>query len=371
MRPVAPTDSAPQRVGDRYSLGEQIGSGGMATVYLGRRLSGDRRPVAVKRMHSWLAKDPDLVAALLDEGRVVACIAHRSVVALHEVIAQDKDVLLVLEYVHGETLSSVLRTLRHRQERVPVAVACALARDLLSGLHAAHEATDPAGRPLGIVHRDVSPQNVIVGVDGLAHLLDFGVAKAVGRSQSTRNGAIKGKLAYMAPEQLRGGLVTRRTDVYAAGVVLWEMLTGGRLFDSRKDVGVALSQAKEPIAPPSSMVPDLPASLDAIALRALAREPRDRYPNAAEMAADIERSVAPAAEPEVSRWVRSVASESLARRSSLLSGTDDADTRTRIHAAPGRAVRPGPGRVLTRYAVLFGVGALVLAAATWLHFWRW
>jgi serine/threonine protein kinase len=305
---------------NRYTLGSRIGSGGMATVYLGRdrNATGSRATVAIKRLLPALAKDPEFVATLVDEGRVVSHIAHPNVVALREVVTQDQELFLVLEYVHGEPLSSLWKGLAAEGKRIPVSIACALARDFLSGLHAAHEAKDASNRPLGIVHRDVSPHNVILGIDGRAHLLDFGLAKAAGRMASTGNGSVKGKLAYMAPEQLRGGLVTRRSDVFAASVVLWELLTGQRLFDAKNEGGIVLERMTKVPSPPSSFVAGLPPDLDTIVMRGLAQEPNDRHVTAEDMAVAIVRAMRLDAPPSIADWVASLALPGLAHRTKLL-----------------------------------------------------
>src|ERR1700722_14969633 len=222
-------------VGGRYALYAEIASGGMATVHLGRLMGtgGFSRTVAIKRLLPQLARDPDFVAMFMDEARVAARIRHPNVVPTLDVLAADGQLLLVMEYVHGESLGRLLRTLRAERKRVPPAIASAILCGALHGLTAAPEAKSSGeGEPLGIVHRDVSPQNVLVGVDGVARVLDFGIAKAAGRTQTTREGNVKGKFAYMAPEQMNGEAVGRATDVYAAAVCLWETLTGERLFDA-------------------------------------------------------------------------------------------------------------------------------------------
>jgi serine/threonine protein kinase len=185
-----------------------------------------------------------------------------------------------MEYVRGEALSRLLRVNVTRGTRVPLVIASALAVGALYGLHAAHEAKSDRGRPLDIVHRDFSSQNILVGVDGMARVIDFGVAKAAGRLQTTREGAIKGKMAYMAPEQLAAGDVTRQADVYALAVVLWEMLAGKRLFHADSDVatfGKVMAGATEP---PSRHAPSLPADLDALVMKGLAVDPSRRFVSA-------------------------------------------------------------------------------------------
>ncbi len=216
----------------RYALYGAIAAGGMATVHLGRLIGpvGFSRTVAIKRLHAQFAADPEFVSMFLDEARLAARIRHPNVVPTLDVVATGGELFLVMEYVPGESIGRLARALRERQQTIPLRILSAIMAGVLHGLHAAHEARDERGQPLGIVHRDISPQNVLVGTDGAARILDFGVAKAVGRVQTTRDGQIKGKLSYMPPEQLRGASVTLQSDIYAAGVMLWELVTGQRLF---------------------------------------------------------------------------------------------------------------------------------------------
>src|SRR5687767_6563935 len=190
----------------------------MARVHLGRLMgpAGFARTVAIKRLHEGLARSPEAAATLLDEARLAARVQHPNVVAILDVLAVDGELTLVMEYVHGESLAVLLRAARARGEVVPPPVAVQIVREVLAGLHAAHEARSEAGEPLGLVHRDVSPQNILVGLDGAARVFDFGIAKAAGRYQETATGQLKGKVSYMAPEQLLGQAVDRRADVFAA-----------------------------------------------------------------------------------------------------------------------------------------------------------
>ena len=212
----------PRTIG-RYRIFDEIASGGMGTVHYGRMsgAAGFARTVAIKRLHPQFSKSPEFVEGLIDEARVAARIRHPNVVATLDVLAEEGEMLLVMEYVEGVTLSHLMRELGRDDVKIPVPVAVGIMTGALYGLHAAHEAVGEDGVPLEVVHRDVSPQNIIVGVDGVARVVDFGVAKAVGRLQTTTDGRIKGKIAYMPPEQLRGRPVDRRADVYAPrGVVL-------------------------------------------------------------------------------------------------------------------------------------------------------
>jgi serine/threonine protein kinase len=311
--------ASPHIVG-RYRIYGRIASGGMASVHFGRLVGavGFSRTVAVKRLHAHLAEDPEFMSTMIDEARLVARIHHPNVVPVLDVVAADGELLVIMEYVRGESLSRLLKSERERR-RVPVPIAIAIAVGCLRGLHAAHEATTDAGAPLGIVHRDVSPQNILVGVDGAARVIDFGVAKAAGRLQTTRQGVVKGKVAYMSPEHLTAGEVTRSTDIYAMGVVLWEMLAGKRLFQADNDaqlVTPVLAGAKEP---PSRHDPSLPEALDAIVMMALSVQPADRFASAEEMAEALQALVPPAFPTDVGRWVEAAARDALVRRAAELS----------------------------------------------------
>ncbi|RYG64992.1 serine/threonine protein kinase, partial [bacterium] len=216
----------------------------------------------------------------VDEARLAARIRHPNVVSTLDVVEHGNELLLVMDYVHGEALSKLARIMRAAGTSVPARIAASIMIDALHGLHAAHEAKGEQGQPLGLVHRDVSPQNILIGADGIARIVDFGVAKASGRAVSTRGGAIKGKLTYMAPEQIRGEPVSRVTDVYAASIVLWETLTGKRLFTGDNEGEIVLNCLTLQVPPPSSIVPDLPPAYDAIVARGLSRNPSDRYASA-------------------------------------------------------------------------------------------
>jgi serine/threonine-protein kinase len=309
----------PKVVG-RYVIHDKLASGGMATVHFGRLVGavGFARTVAIKRLHPHLSEDVDFLSTIIDEARLAARIHHPNVVATLDVVAAEGELLIVMEYVRGESLSRLVRTESAQGRPVPVPIASAILVGALHGLHAAHEATSERGAPLGIVHRDVSPQNILVGVDGAARIIDFGVAKAINRLQTTREGVVKGKMAYMAPEQLGGHEVTRQADVYSAAVVLWEVLASRSLFRADNDGALfakVLAGAQEP---PSRYVEDLPAGLDEIVMKGLAIEPRDRFASAEEMAEQLQRVVPPAFPLQVGRWVEEAAREQLQRRGAML-----------------------------------------------------
>jgi eukaryotic-like serine/threonine-protein kinase len=298
-------DRSPIRVVGRYALYNEIAAGGMATIHLGRLLGpvGFARTVAVKRLHPQFAKDPEFVSMFLDEARLAARVQHPNVVATIDVVATDGELFLIMDYVRGESLSKILRAAREEGRRVPPRIAAAIICGFLHGLHAAHEAKNERGEPLGLVHRDVSPQNVLVGSDGIARVLDFGIAKAQGRIQVTRDGQIKGKLAYMPPEQLAGKELSRAVDIYASAVVMWETLTTERLFKGETESETLAKILRDPVLPPSTFAPNLPDGLDASLLRALSRDSTKRHGTAKELALELERCIGVASPTEVGEWI--------------------------------------------------------------------
>jgi ABC-type multidrug transport system ATPase subunit len=312
----------PTRTGERgrYAVHDEIASGGMATVHLGKMLGpfGFTSTVAIKRLHATLSKDPAFVAMFLDEARLASRVRHPNVVPVLDVYAEEGELSLVMEYVDGESLARLWRLTHERKTTIPVPIAVAVTASVLHGLHAAHEARDEQGALLGLVHRDVSPQNVIVGSDGVARVIDFGIAKAESRSNVSREGQLKGKLPYMAPEQIQRGVVNRRTDVYGASVLLWELLTGERLFDGEAE-GMILGRILDDEVPaPSSLRPGIPGVLDAITLKGLDRDQDRRFESARAMALELEKAVRPATAVEVAEWVHSLAEVSLNERRQML-----------------------------------------------------
>lgn len=342
---LASSESSPLVLG-RYALYGEIATGGMATVYYGRLAgsAGFSRTVAIKRMHPQFAKDPQFVEMFLDEARLAGRIRHPNVVPTLDVIALDGEVFLVMEYVQGESLSHLLQNVTARDERIPLDIASAIMCGALHGLHAAHEATDERGNPLQVVHRDVSPQNILVGSDGASRVLDFGIAKAAGHSHHTREGQLKGKLAYMSPEQLFGEQLDRRADVWAAGVVLWELLTLRRLFKQDDDnAGSVLNNViNRPIPPPGTLNPDLPVKLDSIVLRALERDREKRFGSALELALALEECVPTAGALKVGAWVKGLAGDLLAERAKTVSDIESVslesvlEDRTVAHGRPSQ-----------------------------------
>ncbi len=358
-----PIPPAARTIG-RYALHREIATGGMATVFVGRALGaiGFSRTVAIKRLHPHFARDPEFVSMFCDEARLAARIHHPNVVPTLDVVAIGGELFLVMDYVQGESLFKLLRALRHRGEKLPTRITVAILTGVLSGLHAAHEATNELGEPLEIVHRDVSPQNILVGTDGVARVLDFGVAKAAGRVQETHGSMMKGKLPYMSPEHLRGTSIDRRTDIFAASAVLWEMLTGRRLFDGTNDGQIVTQVLQTEYPSPRSIVPTIPPAFESIVMRGLSMDPENRWKTAAEMSMALERAAPPATPREVGEFVSRAANESLQERSRIvtemeslstgrpdLSSHDTSAMDTGLPSPQGPAAQLDPSSVSRRY----------------------
>jgi eukaryotic-like serine/threonine-protein kinase len=319
------------RVVDRYAICQPIGRGGMGVVHLGRRLGamGFTRAVAIKQLHPRFARDPRFTSMLMDEARMAARIHHPNVAGTIDVLSDAGELYLVMEYIAGRSLAELLAASLGANVPVPLPVAVALLVGVLHGLDAAHDVLDDSGEPLGLVHRDVSPQNVLVGVDGIARVIDFGIAKAAGLDHGTQPGERKGKVPYMPPEVLRGEPVTRRSDLYSAGIVLWETVTGRRLFpvDFATAYGQILAGVRQP--PSSRRIPiggrTLTTSemrqierIDGIVMRAVHPDPGRRYATAREMAHALETSLPLAGQSVVGRWVQQSARDALAERAAWI-----------------------------------------------------
>ena len=272
----------PSRIG-RYEVLRPLGSGGMATVWLARyRVVGSvHRQVAIKAMHPHLRGDPDWLDAFLREARLAATIQHPNVVSVEEVIDDPEGLFLVMEFVAGPTVAEILGS----ERELPPPIAGRLILDALEGLHAVHELADDRGRELGIVHRDFTPQNILVGGDGIGKLTDFGVAKMITEATT---GSVKGKLGYMAPEQLAGKTLDRRADLWAAAVVTWELIAKRRMFGHRGQVAV-VPQLTEEHFPLAQHHPSAPPALDELLKRALSPTRDERFATVQAMAQQLQR----------------------------------------------------------------------------------
>ncbi|MEZ4223376.1 MAG: serine/threonine-protein kinase [Polyangiaceae bacterium] len=343
--------NAPQVVG-RYAVYDRIASGGMASVHLGRLIGvgGFARVVAIKRLHAQFASDPEFVSMFLDEARMAARIRHPNVVPTLDIVSGEGKLFLVMEWIQGESLAQLQKRQLLGDRPIKTKIACSIIIGALHGLHAAHEARSERGEALNLVHRDVSPQNILVGVDGIPRVLDFGVAKAVGRAQSTRDGSVKGKLRYMSPEQVKAAPIDRRSDLFAAGIVLWEALCGLRLFNADDAAGVVHAIVNQEIAAPSSINSSVPPEVDGVVLRALARDREMRFATAAEMADALEHACAPATQREVANWVVELAGASVAQRAARLEEIERDDSAA--HLSPAAAE---PAEIATETAAIVAV----------------
>ncbi len=274
----------------KYTLIGKLGHGGMAEVNLAV-MSGKgnfRKLVVIKRMHAHLEAEPGFVDMFLDEARLAAQLDHPHCVATLEVGEANGQHFLAMEYLDGQGLERLLRITGQRGETLPPTLVARMIADALDGLGYAHELTTYDGQPLGFVHRDISPQNLFVTYNGVVKLLDFGIAKASSNVVETRTGVVKGKYAYIAPEQALATPVDARADVWAMGVVMWEMLTSRRLFKSHNELATLQETLTAVIHPPSSLAPGVPAELDRIVLRALTRDVTQRYQSASAFKDDLE-----------------------------------------------------------------------------------
>ena len=272
-----------------YEIVGLLGTGGMAQVLLGRQVgpNGFERPVVVKRILPHLVRRQSFVDMFLDEARTIASIRHPNVVNIHDFRHQDGELFMVMEYLEGETTASLRRRLNHRDERMPLSLWCHIFAETCAGLHSAHQAVNESGLPLNLVHRDVSPPNILVTYDGAVKLIDFGIAKSDYRSSQTDAGHIKGKYAYMSPEQARGKPLDARSDIFSLGVVMFELTTGRRLFKRNTELLTVQAVCNDPIPDPRAYWPDYPQPLIDICIRALARDPTERYQSALELRRDL------------------------------------------------------------------------------------
>jgi serine/threonine-protein kinase len=276
------------RIG-RYRVVGRLATGGMAEISIGALdgAEGFSKPVVIKRVLPRWARRKDFRTMFVDEARIVSGIRHPNVVSVLE-LGDDGDALyLVMEYLEGEPLHAVVRRFAESGVRMSPAVAAHVVAEACAGLHAAHEHADADGVPRGVVHRDVSPHNLFVSYDGTVRVIDFGIAKAENRETKTETGTIKGKFGYMAPEQVGGESVDRRTDLFALGVILWELLTGKRLFQRSNHLETVKATCFEPIARPQELDPSIPSPLERIVMRALERDRDERYQSAAEMRREL------------------------------------------------------------------------------------
>ena len=329
----------------KYYLLERINVGGMAEVFKAKTVGveGFEKIVAIKRILPSVAEDEEFIKMFIDEAKITSQLSHANLAQTFDLGKINDAFYIAMEYVPGKDLRAVQERLKRRGERVPISVAAYVIGRVCEGLDYAHRKRDIAGRSLNIVHRDVSPQNVIVSFEGEVKLIDFGIAKAANKITSTQAGILKGKFGYMSPEQVRGMPLDQRSDIFAAGVVLYELCTGERLFTGSSDYSVLEKVQLAKITPPSQLVRDIPARLEQVILKALAREPEERYQHAADLSQDlmrflIESHTRVVSRDDVAAFMKAVFPDDDARERQ---GGDAAVDRTRTGAR--RADGPGEG----------------------------
>ena len=339
-------EDSPEVLG-QYTIFERLGRGGMATVNRAemRGLAGFRKQVALKRLHTHIAEDPMMVQAFVYEARLASHLHHPNVAQTYELGKVDDTYFIAMEYIPGPTLTQLLRQSAEAAGPVPIPIALSILGQICDALDYAHNLCDEHGRPLGIIHRDVSPSNIIISSTGVVKLIDFGIAKAAG-SDKTKTGLIKGKFAYMAPEYLEGEL-DLRADLFGLGVIAHELLTGRRLFHAKNDFDTIMRLRDMPVPPPSRWSPAIPRDLDDIVLTALQRKPELRWQSAAAMRTaitNIMRSLGtPVTNQDVLAWVEwAFRQEPPKEDTNLVRVIDALGEPTRDAAAAPPAVRLGP-----------------------------
>lgn len=302
----------------RYELLRKLATGGMGQIFLARPQGspGLTRLLVIKRLLPHLATDRKFLHMFLDEAKIASRLDHPNIVHIHELGEVRGSHYLAMDYVAGEDLRTLEQYATVRKRPIPLGVGLRIVADAAAGLSHAHQAKDGKGRPLRLVHRDVSPPNILVGFDGVTKLIDFGVAKAAGRLQETATGFLKGKYPYMSPEQIDAQELDPRSDVFSLGVILWELMTGKRLFKGQNELITARLVSDCSVPPPTRVGKDLPKEVDRLVLKALQRNRGQRYPDAAAFQAGIEDFLAhaglPGARSDVSSFLRGLYADRIA-----------------------------------------------------------
>lgn len=302
----------------RYCLLERLNTGGMAEIFRARPFyaADPRRYLVIKRILPHLADDAGFITMFVDEARITTQLSHPNICQLYELGLLDGSYYIIMEYIAGRDILSIINWYRRQRSFLPPAQVGYIIAEICAGLDYAHAKKDARGVPLGIIHRDISPQNILVGFDGSVKVIDFGIARASVRRQRTEVGVLKGKFGYMSPEQVRGEDIDHRSDVFATGILLWEMLTARRLFYSKNEYEIIERVRDMDVPPPSTLNPAIPPELDYIVSRALERDRDKRYQTAGEMEADLRLWLASIKPPYnrqlLALWMRSSYAEELA-----------------------------------------------------------
>jgi serine/threonine protein kinase len=290
-----PLASAPMVAGEgdrfgNYTLLKRIKSGGMAEVFLAKTtgMEGFEKHVAIKRILPHLTESKEFVEMFIDEAKLTVQLNHANIAHIYDFGRRDNVYYIAMEFIHGRDVNALFKDAFRRKTPLPLSLCCFVMQQVCDGLDYAHRKRGPDQRELGIVHRDVSPANILVSYEGAVKIIDFGIAKAVSKLSMTRPGLIKGKISYMSPEQMRGQPIDRRSDIFAVGIIFYEVLAGRRLFAAKTDVDTIRSVIKGAIPPLESVRPDAPPQLLQIVMRALERDPDKRYAWASEMSTDLQ-----------------------------------------------------------------------------------
>jgi serine/threonine-protein kinase len=305
----------------RYELLMRVGAGGMGTVWAAR-LRGSRgfqKIVALKTILPRFSSDPTYERLLLDEGRLTAQVRHPNVGQILDVGEDNGVLFLAMEWIEGVSVSELLSAVEACGEQIPLPFAIRIAMQAAAGLHAAHELRDARGELVGLIHRDVSPQNILVSFDGITKVIDFGIAKMVnhGNDPATRSSLVRGKVGYLAPEQIMDAAPDRRVDIFALGIVLYVLTTGSHPFEGRGPLATLYNISQEPVTPPSAIRKDYPAELEVTVLRCLEKDRERRFATCDELVWALESSLPSdlrATDQDVAVFVRSLAGDIAAQR---------------------------------------------------------
>ncbi|MDO8462602.1 MAG: serine/threonine-protein kinase, partial [Deltaproteobacteria bacterium] len=284
--PTVPTGEPPF---GQYHLTEKIAQGGMAEIFKGKTvdLHGLEKTVVIKRILPHIAANPEFVTMLIDEAKIAVQLSHGNIAQIYDLGKISEDYFIVMEYVPGKSVSQIARKLRSLNQPCPIPIACTIAAEIAAGLDYMHRKKDEEGNPLGIIHRDISPQNIIVSESATIKIIDFGIAKAKTKIVTTDSGVIKGKFAYMSPEHAEGEKLDHRSDIFSLGIILHELLVGQRLFKGKNNAETVRKVKKARVSRPSTDRPEVPPELDAIVLKALARDREKRYQRASSLHEDL------------------------------------------------------------------------------------
>jgi serine/threonine protein kinase len=336
---VGPDESPPAAmVYGPYELLEKVAVGGMAEVFKAKRkgVEGFEKVVAVKRILGHLSANKEFVDMFIDEAKMVAGLAHPNIVHIHDLGRINRSYYIAMEYVHGRDLRSILRRVRERGLQMPIDLGLLIASKVASGLEHAHAARNEDGRPMRIVHRDVSPQNILISFEGEVKLTDFGIAKAATKASTTERGALRGKLMYMSPEQASGMAMDHRSDLFSLGIVLYEMLTDQKPFTGGSDMSLLETVRQCHVSPPSSLNPRVGEKIERVVMKALRRDPEDRHRDAGALVRDLERLIQeshPATSKDLARFLQILFDKT--ERGGVAGDETPASLNASRHADPG------------------------------------